>query len=178
VGSVSEVVLLKDKAGQPKGAAFVRYQMPQHAAAAISNLDGYFFPGSPRPISVAMAQNEAPAAGSMSMVPYGLGAGASAGKRPREEQLHEEGTKLFVGQLPYSRSEVDLHSLFSPYGTVADVIMLKDFQGKSKGAAFVRFAYPAQAQMAMTALNGYLFEGSPRPISVNIATNEKRRRLE
>mmetsp|Transcript_102427 Transcript_102427/g.181911 ORF Transcript_102427/g.181911 Transcript_102427/m.181911 type:complete len:415 (+) Transcript_102427:33-1277(+) len=190
MGPISEVALLRDKAGQSKGAAFVKFQTPHHAASAISTLDGFIFTGATRPISVRLAQGEDAIAaietqGSLKRsydemsapTPPSWGKGDSfAAPFVKEEMQTEEGSKLFVGQLPFSRSEDDIHQLFSQYGAVAEVVLHRDAAGKKKGGAFVRFWTAAHAMQALV-LDGYLFEGSTRPITVSVAGEGKRQRL-
>merc|ERR1719215_2050296 len=48
--------------------------------------------------------------------------------------------KLFVGQLPYYKSEAELKALFEWYGRVVEIAILRDTYGNSKGCAFVNFA--------------------------------------
>jgi len=192
IGPVVEVCLLKDKRTQEKtGAAFVRYQTPQHAAAAAATLDGFLFSGSTRPITVSMAQSgagesPAPIAASLGQKRPLPAMNAVALRSPPVSSpmaplaIHSEpGAKLFVGQLPFSRSEEDLKQIFGAYGPVLEVVLHRDAQGQKKGGAFVRFASAVEAASAM-ALDGFMFQGSTRPITVSIAEEgaSKRRRME
>jgi RNA recognition motif-containing protein len=78
------------------------------------------------------------------------------------------GRKLYVGNLAYSMTDSELERLFSPHGTVqsAQVIMDRD-TGRSKGFGFVEMGSDAEAQAAITALNGNEVEG--RTLTVNEA---------
>src|SRR5947209_16795294 len=78
------------------------------------------------------------------------------------------GKKLYVGNLNYSVTDSDLMKLFEPHGTVesAQVIMDRD-TGRSKGFGFVEMGSDAEAQAAITALNGKEVEG--RALTVNEA---------
>merc|ERR1712032_426614 len=80
-----------------------------------------------------------------------------------------QGALLFIGQLPFSKSEADLERAFCEYGQVAEVVLHRDNQGKKKGGAFVRFVSPEDATEARLELNGYMFPGSTRPITVSVA---------
>ncbi len=44
--------------------------------------------------------------------------------------------------------------------------------GKSKGAAFVTFAYSENAVQAIDQLNGYIFPNSTRPVNVSLAAKQ------
>jgi len=204
IGPVTEVCLLKDKVTQEKkGAAFVRYSTPQHAAAAAASLNGFLFSGSTRPITVSLAQNDTGGspmpnmsalaslgtlAGGGTLVPVqqkrpaGPGYMSAWSKAPDAGAMaieSEPGAKLFVGQLPFSRNEEDLRQVFSQYGPVVEVLLHRDVQGQKKGGAFVRYQSAAHATAALD-LDGYLFQGSTRPITVSIAGEggAKRRRMD
>src|SRR5580704_12564755 len=76
--------------------------------------------------------------------------------------------KLYVGNLPYSVSDSDLQAMFEAHGTVqsAQVIMDRD-TGRSKGFGFVEMGSDAEAQAAITAMNGNEIDG--RALTVNEA---------
>jgi len=78
------------------------------------------------------------------------------------------GKKLYVGNLAYSVGDSDLQRLFEAHGTVASaqVIMDRD-TGRSKGFGFVEMGSDAEAQAAITAMNGVEMEG--RALTVNEA---------
>lgn len=67
---------------------------------------------------------------------------------------------LFVGSLPYSATEDTLGQLFSQYGQVVSVNVIKDkYSGQSRGFGFVEMATEEEAAKAMQALNGHNLEG-------------------
>jgi RNA recognition motif-containing protein len=74
--------------------------------------------------------------------------------------------KLYVGSLAYSTTEDEVDLLFSDFGTVESVELVKDrFSGQSKGFGFVEMRSNAEADKAIKGLNGKLFQG--RTIKVN-----------
>lgn len=76
--------------------------------------------------------------------------------------------KLYVGNLAYSVSEDALRELFSSYGEIEEVVIIKDkFSGNSKGFGFVTFKDDEAGNSAISALNGKEFEG--RELKVNEA---------
>jgi cold-inducible RNA-binding protein len=79
------------------------------------------------------------------------------------------GTKLFVGNLPYSTTEGDLRELLGRSGArVVGVRLVSDLDiGRSKGHAFVEMATPEEAAAAARDLNGFNLNG--RSIVVNEA---------
>ena len=78
------------------------------------------------------------------------------------------GTRLYVGNLPYSVSSSELEQMFSPHGTVqsAEVVADRD-TGRSKGFGFVEMGSEAEAQAAIAALNGQ--DNGGRALTVNEA---------
>jgi cold-inducible RNA-binding protein len=63
--------------------------------------------------------------------------------------------RLYVGNLSYSTTESDLRELFAAYGAVDSVAVVTDRDsGRSKGFGFVEFGNDAEAQAAISALNG------------------------
>ena len=68
--------------------------------------------------------------------------------------------KLYVGNLSYDATEEDLQALFSEYGTVASVNIIKDkFDNSSKGFGVVEFEDGSAADAAISALDGSDFKG-------------------
>merc|ERR1719440_1205521 len=83
------------------------------------------------------------------------------------------GAKVFVGQLPYSKNESHLRQLFGSLGQVVEVTILKDKKtNEKKGAAFIRYNNADSANAAVAALDGFVFSGSPRAITVSLASSE------
>ena len=68
--------------------------------------------------------------------------------------------KLFVGSLPPTTTEESLQALFSQYGTVRSVKLVKDlFSGRCKGFAFLEME-GHEARAAIAGLDGKSFEGN------------------
>jgi RNA recognition motif-containing protein len=78
------------------------------------------------------------------------------------------GSKLYVGNLPFSATEQVLAESFAQCGTVqsAKIIVDRD-SGRSKGFGFVEMATDEEAQTAIKKYNGADWEG--RPMTVNEA---------
>ncbi|KAI3829608.1 hypothetical protein L1987_03735 [Smallanthus sonchifolius] len=84
--------------------------------------------------------------------------------------------KLFVGMLPKNVSEGEVSALFSQYGTLKDVLILRGSQQTSKGCAFVKYETKEQAVAAIKGLNGkHKMEGLTVPLVVKWADTEKER---
>jgi len=83
-------------------------------------------------------------------------------------------TKLYVGNLAYSSTEDELRTLFSQAGTVKSVTIIKDRDtGRSKGFAFIEMGTQAEAQKAISTLNGSPFQD--RALTVNLARPREER---
>ena len=75
--------------------------------------------------------------------------------------------KLYVGSLPYSATEADVEALFSQYGELESVALIKDREtGRAKGFGFVEFKNQADSEKALE-LDGKDFEG--HALKVNVA---------
>ncbi|CAO2824473.1 unnamed protein product [Amaranthus hypochondriacus] len=84
--------------------------------------------------------------------------------------------KLFVGMLPKNVSETEVSALFSQYGTIKELQILRGSQQTSKGCAFLKYETKEQALAAMDAVNGkHKMEGSNVPLVVKWADTEKER---
>lgn len=84
------------------------------------------------------------------------------------------GNKLYVGNLPFNTTEIELQDLFAQAGPVTEVQLIQDkFTGKSRGFAFVTMATDGDAQNAIRQLHGKPLEG--RPLTVNEARAREER---
>ena len=76
--------------------------------------------------------------------------------------------KIYVGNLSYETTEESLHDLFAEHGSVEEVAVVTDRDtGRPRGFAFVTMPDAAQAQAAITAINGTEVNG--RTLNVNEA---------
>jgi cold-inducible RNA-binding protein len=75
--------------------------------------------------------------------------------------------KLYVGNLSFNTTEQQFGDMFKEHGQVSSAVIVTDRDtGKSRGFGFVEMP-DAEAQVAMTALNGRSIDG--RDISVSQA---------
>ena len=78
------------------------------------------------------------------------------------------GNKLYVGNLPYSFRDQDMEQAFAQYGTVTSAkVMMERDTGRSKGFGFVEMSNDAEAQAAISGMNGQQIGG--RGLVVNEA---------
>lgn len=78
------------------------------------------------------------------------------------------GKRLYVGNLSYSTTELDLRDLFAKFGTVADAKLVMDRDtGRPRGFGFIEMSTEAEATAAINGLNGQDCQG--RALNVNEA---------
>ncbi len=78
------------------------------------------------------------------------------------------GTKLYVGNLSYNTTSEQLGEMFHAFGAVRSAQVIEDrMTGRSKGFGFVEMETDAEAQAAISGLNGQIKGG--RPLTVNEA---------
>ena len=79
------------------------------------------------------------------------------------------GSRLYVGNLPFSAGEQEIRDLFEQNGrTVAEVKLITDRDtGRPRGFGFVEMGSSEEAEAAISELNGFEMQG--RPLTVNEA---------
>ena len=80
---------------------------------------------------------------------------------------------IYVGNLPHGVSEEEIKEMFTKYGEVASVKLVKDrFSGMSKGFGFVEMPNNSEADQVIKALNKTDLQG--RTIKVNQVQPQKK----
>ncbi|CAM6022493.1 unnamed protein product [Sphagnum balticum] len=146
-GHVLEVAIIKDKrTGIQQGCCFIKYSTVEEAERAIRALNNqHTLPGGTAPVQVRYADGE-------------------------RERLGAVEHKLFVGSLNRQALEKEIEEIFSPYGRVDDVYIMRDEQKQSRGCAFIKYPQREMAQAAINALNGlYTMPGCDQPLAVRFA---------
>ncbi|KAF7806813.1 flowering time control protein FCA isoform X1 [Senna tora] len=152
-GNVIEVALIKDrKTGQQQGCCFIKYASPDEAERAIKALHNqHILPGGVGPIQVRYADGE-------------------------RERLGAVEYKLFVGSLNKQASVKEVEEIFSKYGRVEDVYLMRDEMKQSRGCGFVKYSNRDMALEAINALNGiYTMRGCDQPLTVRFADPKRPR---
>ncbi len=84
------------------------------------------------------------------------------------------GSRIYVGNLPFSADESQIRALFEPSGGVREVRIVEDREtGRPRGFAFVEMNSDSEAQAAIKALHGLNFGG--RSLTVNEAQERENR---
>lgn len=81
---------------------------------------------------------------------------------------------IYVSNLSFNTSDVELQDLFSKYGEVSSAKVITDREtGRSRGFGFVEMANDAEGKAAMEGLNNKEVEG--RAMSVSVAKEREAR---
>ncbi|CAL8268637.1 unnamed protein product [Arctogadus glacialis] len=68
--------------------------------------------------------------------------------------------KLFVGGISFDTTEQSLEDVFSKYGPISEVVIIKHRETqRSRGFGFITFENPEDAKDAMIAMNGKSLDG-------------------
>ncbi|XP_039285767.1 CUGBP Elav-like family member 1 [Nilaparvata lugens] len=97
-------------------------------------------------------------------------------KMTNQDQPDPDNIKMFVGQIPRTMDENDLREMFSEFGRVHQINVLRDkVTGLSKGCCFVTFYTRKSALEAQNALhNVKTLAGMHHPIQMKPADSENR----
>ena len=89
---------------------------------------------------------------------------------------------MYVGNLSFNVKEDDLKAVFSEFGEIESIKIIKDkFSGQSRGFGFVEMPSNSEADKAIKALNGSLMKGQAMKVNQanpkgNKASAQKSRR--
>ncbi|XP_071506335.1 CUGBP Elav-like family member 1-A isoform X10 [Diadema antillarum] len=105
-----------------------------------------------------------------------MNTGVDSGAPPQPAQPDPDSLKMFVGQIPKSYEEDKLREMFSEFGPVYELNVLRDKKtGESKGCCFVTFFSGVVADKAQKELhNRKVLPGARHPIQMKPADCEGR----
>lgn len=127
---------------------FVQFLQPEVAQAAIAGVNGMLFEG--KRLVVRLADQD------------------------KDKGITSQPSdNLYVANLPKHFTEVDLTAIFSPYGQIEMLVVLKHLAtGQSKGSGMVRFAAIEDAIRCRDALNCSTLPGLDYPLEVKFAESK------
>lgn len=76
---------------------------------------------------------------------------------------------MFVGMLPKTFAENDLNDMFSVFGDLKEIHIIKGQDGSPKGCAFVKYFVKDAASAAIEALNETIPQVTDREVEVSIS---------
>ena len=99
---------------------------------------------------------------------------APESKARRSNPREDRAMKIYVGNLSFNTADQELQALFTPFGQVDSVRLIRDHAtGQSRGFGFVEMADSSEGRAACTALDQQEFEG--RRLTVNEAKPQEQR---
>lgn len=153
-GTVEKVEIHRDKKGESKGIAYIKFSKTSEAAEAIEELNGRCIGDHPRPLKVLIANNREQG-------------------NSRDSKEDERLLRLFV-VVPKDQVEDDLKEYFNSFGAVQYVNIVKDRETRlSKGFAYIKYYRLIHAAKAFeTCDRSYkpVF-ADPRPPKEELMTN-------
>ena len=134
-GTVEKIEIHKDKNGNSKGLAYIKFSKTSEAAHALEQLNGRCIGNHPRPLKVLIANNKDQ--NHKNRGGYAGGGGHSLNGNSKEDE--DRLLRLFV-VVPKDKLEADIKEYFSTFGDVQYVNIVKDKETKkSRGFAYVKY---------------------------------------
>ncbi|KAK4536816.1 hypothetical protein CDCA_CDCA09G2841 [Cyanidium caldarium] len=150
---------------RPRGFAFVNFEKPDHAAAAVSALNGMQLQGRELYVGRSQKKSEREAM---------LRSQKEQERVERQQKLAD--TNLFVKNLSDDVDEDRLREEFSRFGTITSLRIMRDERGQSRGFGFVAFSQPDEAIKAVTEMNLRIV--GQKPVYVAPAQRKEQRRAQ
>lgn len=94
-----------------------------------------------------------------------------------EDSEDQSEAKLFIGMLPKTVGEEQLRNMFSKFGIIKEVHIIRGPDGNSKGCAFIRFVDYDGASLAIEHLHETIPIGSTRPLVVKFADRQGKKKV-
>ncbi|GER38464.1 RNA-binding family protein [Striga asiatica] len=151
VVDMAEVIYNKDTE-QSRGFAFVTMSTVEEAERAVEMFHRYDIGGRLLTVNIALPKGSKP---------------------ERPPRVVESGSKIYVGNLPWSVDDSRLEEVFSEHGKVVSARVVYDREsGRSRGFGFVEMSSEAEMNEAISNLDGETLDG--RSIRVNVADSARR----
>lgn len=154
-GNILSCKVAQDGSGDSKGYGFVHFETEEAALGAISKVNGMLLNG--KKVFV----------------------GRFVPRKEREIELGEKAKKFtncYIKNINEEIGEDRLHEIFSKYGKISSLKIMKGEEGKSKGFGFVSYEDAESAEAAVEDLNGT--ELDAKTIYVGRAQKKAERQME
>uniref|UniRef100_A0A3Q2PES9 Probable RNA-binding protein 19 n=1 Tax=Fundulus heteroclitus TaxID=8078 RepID=A0A3Q2PES9_FUNHE len=95
-------------------------------------------------------------------------------KEDEEEEDVSESGRLFIRNLPYTCTEEEIKELSTKYGPLSELLFpIDNLTKKPKGFAFVTYMIPENAVVALSKLDGHIFQGRMLHVLPSTVKKEK-----
>ena len=164
-GTIEKIEIHRDKNGNSKGLAYIKFSKTSEAAQALEQLNGRCIGNHPRPLKVLVANNRD------QNYKNRQGHAVNGNAKEDEDRL----LRLFV-VVPKDKLEEDIKEHFSTFGDVQYVNIVKDKETKkSRGLAYVKFYRLTHAAAAFESCDRsykpvFAEPRPPRPEVVSLGT--------
>jgi len=83
--------------------------------------------------------------------------------------------KLFIGQISFNLSEADLFPFFSQFGTILELVLLRNNDGRNRGCGFLIYSTQEEANNCLNSANGVVLpsDARGRPLLVKYANQKQ-----
>lgn len=88
------------------------------------------------------------------------------------DNVGNEGSKIYIGNLNFDTTEEDLSAAFAAYGDVMDCFLPTDYEGNPRGFGFVSMDEEAAAK-AIEELNGTELDGRTLTVNKSLPKGQK-----
>jgi polyadenylate-binding protein len=166
-GGINSVFFPTDQDGKFKGYAFVNFEEPSAAAAAVDGLNGMVW--GEKPLFAARAQKKEEREKELR---------SKFEAKKIERQKKYEGVNLYVKNLSDDITDEKLLAEFSKFGTIESAKVMEDQNKKSKGFGFVCFSSPEEATKAVTEMNGRMLDNKPLYVALAQRKEVRKAQLE
>merc|ERR1711874_729196 len=149
-GQITSLKIMKGDDGKSKGFAFVSYEDPAEAEAAVEELNNKEMDGG-KTMYVGRAQKKAERQAELKKKFEAL---------KMERMTRYQGVNLYVKNLDDTIDDERLRQEFQPFGTITSAKVMYE-EGRSRGFGFVCFSSPEEATKAVTEMNGRIIVSKP-----------------
>jgi polyadenylate-binding protein len=167
VGTITSSMVPFSADGKFRGFAFVNYEEPDQAQAAIHEFNDMEYEGKKLYVGRAMKKSERQG--------YLLAVHQDKIEAKRKQW---EGRNLYVKNLSDTLSEEKFIEEFSQFGSVTSAKIILDPSGKSRGFGFICFETSEMAARAYQEMNGKMFDRKPLYVAYAQRRDDRRKILE